>query len=86
MKKNILSKIMAILALVWIIASIIWTGIILIIFSWTNTNTSNEMIQDDLQELLKKYGSWTETSSSTLTGTLNNTWSIEKSNTWEINQ
>lgn len=80
-KKNTVTQIMAFLALFWIIASIIWTWLI-IIFSWWNNNeqTITEEQFLDIQKLI-------ETQSWAVIET--NSWSIEsldlkiKTSTWE---
>ena len=72
MKKNKISKIVAFIALFWIIIWVAWTWF-LIIFWNNNSNTSlpsQEITQEQLEEFIKSQ-SWT---------TLNtNSWSI---NTW----
>lgn len=45
------AKIMAILALIWIIVSIIWTSILFIL--WDNQNTQIELTQEQIDEIMK---------------------------------
>ncbi len=76
-KKNNASKIMAILALFWIIVWIVWTWIMVLI-GWWNTNTSSEQSltpeqYKELQEMIKsQWWTWT----------LSNSWTVES--TWII--
>lgn len=68
-KKNIFIKIMAFLALFWIIIWVIWTWI-LILFSWNNNETSSQTLTpeqyEQIQKLIKE-----------------NTWSLQ-AQTWTI--
>jgi cell division septal protein FtsQ len=78
MRKRSGAKIMAILALLWILVWIIWTWI-LIVFSPSNTNSttvgnSKTISQDDLQKIINN-----SKSSKNLNGSWNtNTWIINK--------
>jgi len=66
MKKTSWTKIMAILALFWILISIIWTWALIIydIYTWwtNNWNQQQEITKEQLNALLKAY-SWSLTSS-----------------------
>jgi len=82
MKKNILAQITAIIALIAIIMSVVWTWILLIYESLNPSTKKQEITQDELQNLLKKYSSW-----NTISWTLSNSWVIQEStgiliNTW----
>lgn len=79
MKNKIAAKLMASLALLWIIISIIWTGLLFIFWNNTqNVELTPEQIQE-LQELMNSYSGSLETSS----WELNSTW--ETIETLEIN-
>lgn len=78
-KKNTVAKIMASLALLWIIISIIWTSLLFIFWNNNqNVELTPEQIQE-LQELMNSYSGSIETSS----WELNSTW--ETIETLEIN-
>lgn len=55
-KKNLTAKIAAIIALIAIVSSIIWTWI-LIIYETYFSKTDNNLTQEQLQELVNSY-SW----------------------------
>lgn len=84
MKQTKIAKIMAILALAWIIVSIIWTWL-LVIFDSSNSQQQNELSPEQIEQIqnIINSQSWTTKSSS---------WElieIEKSLSWqkiEINQ
>jgi len=62
MKKNTLTKAFALIALFWIIASIIWTWILLF-FWWNNHSaTENTLTPEELQRIIDsqevKIGTW----------------------------
>ncbi len=79
MKNKIAAKIMATLALLWIIISIVWTSLLFIFWNNTqNVELTPEQIQE-LQELMNSYSGSLETSS----WELNSTW--ETIETLEIN-
>lgn len=73
------AKIMAFLALLWIVVSIVWTSILYII------ETQNaKSPEEQYEELLKKYSSaWSGMEIKILTWSLNNTWTI--TSTWNTN-
>ena len=54
-------KIMAVLALLWIIVWVVWTGL-MVIFGENSNYSSNELSQEELQEIIentiKKDNSW----------------------------
>jgi predicted PurR-regulated permease PerM len=67
-RKNVMAKFAAIVALIAIVSSVIWTGI-LVIYETLNSspNSENSLTQEQLQELLNAYSwslsnSWTEIS------------------------
>lgn len=76
-RKGLTTKIVAIIWLLAIVVSIIWTWL-LIIFSPQETQAP-ELTQEELQEILNSY-SWTI---NTQTWTLENPWIT---NTWAINE
>lgn len=71
MKQNLTAKIVASIWLFAIAMSIIWTWVI-VFFSNTQTQAPN-LTQEELNELLKNYSSWS----------VNNTWSLNQ--TWVLN-
>lgn len=75
------AKIMAILALLWIIVSVVWTSILYIV------EKQNEKTQEQiLEEMIKKYSnSWSGMDIQILTWSLNNSWSLSTSWTWNLN-
>lgn len=77
MKKNKWIKIMAFLALFWVIIWIAWTSL-LIIFgnNKTESDTQVELTPEKLKQLQKMIGSW---------NTLNE-WSWELIWTWKLNK
>lgn len=76
MRKNLLVKIVAIVWLLWIIISVIWTWILAILSWGTTDNTQTEQLtEEQLQELLKNYNTWSTTQ----------TWEINLENTWTTN-
>lgn len=96
MKKNKITKIIAFIALFWIIIWIVWTWALIIFWN----NKSEKITQSQLQDLIKSqswivtnYNSWTNTINTsnelnnfitTSTWFINNSWSINSS-TWWIN-
>lgn len=67
-RKNVMAKFAAIVALIAIVSSVIWTGV-LVIYETLNSspNSENSLTQEQLQELLNAYSwslsnSWTEIS------------------------
>lgn len=72
MSNNKTAKIIASLALIWIIASIVWTWILFIYESY-NSQNNNELTKQQLEELLKSY-SWSQVA----TWSLTITWSSSK--------
>ncbi len=58
MKKNIVAKVMAFIALAWIIISIIWTWLLIIFSSSSTNNWSETLTQEDLQKLLENSWTW----------------------------
>lgn len=75
MKKNKISRFIALIALLSIVIWIVWTGI-LIVFSPTASNNSiDSLTQEQLQELIKFYSTWWTTADS---------WSLNLS--WSLNQ
>lgn len=57
MKKNATVKIMAILAMLWIVVSIVWTGL-LIIFG-ESQNQTIELTQEDIEAIQQQIDSMT---------------------------
>jgi cell division protein FtsB len=57
MKKNAAVKIMAILAMLWIVVSIVWTGL-LIIFG-ESQNQTIELTQEDIEAIQQQIDSMT---------------------------
>ncbi len=56
MKKNTISKVAAVIALIAIISSVIWTWVLVIFETYVSWNkTDDTPNQEQLQELLKKY-------------------------------
>lgn len=64
MKKNIAVKIIAGLALFWIILSVVWTWILVFFSSNTTTKIENTLTPEDLQKIIdsQKVQNWTWTS------------------------
>jgi hypothetical protein len=86
MKKKMLPKIMAFIALFWIIISFIWVWILSILSPGkTNNNTNTTMTKEELEEFVRNYktSSWTIKTSSWNINILTNSWIID--NTWSIN-
>lgn len=72
MKKNTWTKFMALLGLFWIIISIVWSWAMIIydLYSSNNVSNSEELTQEQIEEIINSY-SWTVTS----TGEVNiSTW------------
>ena len=84
-KKNKTTKIMAILALFWIIIWIVWTWILIIVNWWKSSNTEKSLTPEqykDIQKLIKsQWWTWTLESSWTTTS---ETWSTTL--TWSLKQ
>lgn len=59
MKKNAIVKIMAILAMVWIIISIVWTGILIIVEKNQRQNQRLELSPEELEALKQQLESMT---------------------------
>lgn len=76
-RKNVMAKFAAIVALIAIVSSVIWTWV-LVIYETLNSspNSENSLTQEQLQELLNTY-SWS----------LSNSWEILEENTltWTTN-
>lgn len=62
-RKNTAAKVMAILALVWIIISVIWTGLI-IIFDNPEQTTQTELTPEQMKQLQELMNSQTGSSAS----------------------
>lgn len=81
-KRNTKAKIAAIIALIAIISSVIWTWVLVIMESYfASPNSETSLTQEQLQELLNSY-SWTTSTWSETTSTWIN---LEISNTWTTN-
>lgn len=85
------TKVMAFLALFWIIIWIVWTWILIIINWWWNSSTSDQSLTpeqfQELQDLIKSQwwtwalnNSWATTNS--WSETLTSTWS--ETSTWKV--
>lgn len=72
------AKIMAFLALLWIIVSIVWTGLL---FLLEDNNSPRNMTQDELLKYYSSLWSWMEIK--VLTWSLNNSWTT--TSTWSTN-
>ncbi len=84
MKKNMIIKAFAFLALFWIIIWMIWTWLLVIMWSRNNTSeTSQKISEEKLKDLIynAKNSSWTIEKSDLLNIVW--TWIIE-TNSWEI--
>lgn len=84
-KKNKMTKIMAILALFWIIIWIVWTWILIIVNWWKSSNTEQTLTPEqykDIQKLIKSQW-WTWSLDNTWT-TTSKTWSTTL--TWSLKQ
>lgn len=68
------AKIMAFLALLWIIVSIVWTGLL---FLLEDNNSPRNMTQDELLKYYSSLWSWMEIK--VLTWSLNNSWTTTAS-------
>lgn len=82
MKKNIFAKIVAVIALFAIVMSVVWTWILLIYESLNPSSIpkKQEINQDELQDILKKYSSW-----NTLSWVITNSWNINiKNSSWSL--
>lgn len=84
MKKNITSKIFAFLALFWILAWILWTWILFIVWSWSNPETNKQYSEEELQQLINNIQTATWETANNEAVDLMWTWIIE-TNSWEIN-
>lgn len=75
MRKNKTTQVMAILALLWIVIWIIWTGVL---FIFSNSSSQQEISAEQYAELQEYINSLSWTT---------NTWSLEETNTltWETN-
>jgi len=79
MKKNKWARITAIIALIAIVASIIWTWV-LIIYETVYWPNNQQISQEELNKLLEQYNnSWSNLSWSTLSGS-SLSWSINLEN------
>jgi len=54
MKKNKTAKVMAILALLWIVISVVWTGILVFTSSNSNNQEAKQLTNKQIQDLLKQ--------------------------------
>ena len=75
MKKNKITKIIAFIALFWIIIWIIWTWILIIFWEETNIKNSEETTENEFKNLIK---------SQTWINMNYGSWNIESSNSWSI--
>lgn len=71
-RKNIAAKVMAFLALFWIVISVIWTGLIIIFDNW-NQNQEIQLTPEQLEELQELMNSQSWASSTWATAS----WAIE---------
>ena len=90
MKRDTLSKIMAIFALIWITIWIIWTWLMVILWwdSRTWSETTKQVTKEDLQKMIDEWkvkvstDSWASESWNTNTwiieNLINQTWALEK--------
>jgi hypothetical protein len=59
MKKNKWIKIMALLALFWIIITVIWTGLLIIFDNNNSSNIKQELTPEQLMQFQEMMNSWT---------------------------
>jgi len=83
MVKKKVTKIAAIIALIAMFGSIIWTWILIIFETYFSSNKQDFLSQNELNELLKNY-SWSLTSSWTFSWSWVNTWTNDNTLTWTI--
>lgn len=83
MKKNNANKVMALFALIWIVISIIWTWLIVILNSSGQTTT--ELTAEQIQEIQEMYNSqsWATASWVINTGSWTSSLTVEN-DSWEI--
>lgn len=79
------AKIMAILALIWIIISIIWTTILYIVEKNNIEEQNKTITEEELKKLLEEYNKEKQSWTWIIINTWNiNTWTIETSS-WSLN-
>lgn len=102
MKRDTLSKIMAVLALIWITIWVVWTWLMAILWWETSSpiETTQKITNEDIQKMIDEWkiktvdSSWASESWNTNTWVIedliNQTWALEEKveevSTWEINE
>lgn len=86
MKKNVWAKIVASIWLLAIVASIVWSWVVMILSSNNTEKNVPEFSQEELNDFLKKYSSWATVWTSTWITIWTQTWTTsswtENINTW----
>jgi len=83
MSKNRWTKIMAFLALFWIIISLIWTWLLVIFWDNQNTNNWKNLTPEQIKQIQNMIKSWTWIKVSTWETT--STWNLKITWSWETN-
>lgn len=81
MRKNIMSKIFAFLALFWIIIWIVWTGILFFMSPNTTNNSNINLTSEELQKLIQ---SWTWVQLDNSIEEIIDSWTVEETQTWSM--